>query len=90
MSQFFSSLHNRDISMWTIVSGIPYGEVMAHERKEEAMNIYAEIENLKGIAETLTDIQREFDDREIDLSEAISRVNKARDILEDITSDLEV
>lgn len=63
---------------------------MAHERKEEAMNIYAEIENLKGIAETLTDIQREFDDREIDLSEAISRVNKARDILEDITADLEV
>ena len=54
------------------------------------MNIYAEIENLKGIAETLTDIQREFDDREIDLSEAISRVNKARDILEDITADLEV
>ena len=54
------------------------------------MNIYAEIENLKGIAETLTDIQREFDDREIDFSEAITRVNKARDILEDITADLEV
>lgn len=54
------------------------------------MNIYAEIENLKGIAEILTDIQREFDDREIDLSEAITRINKARDILEDITSDLEV
>lgn len=76
--------------MWTIVGGMTYREVMAHERKEEAMNIYAEIENLKGIAEILTDIQREFDDREIDLSEAIARINKARDILEDITAELEV
>ena len=54
------------------------------------MNIYAEIENLKGIAETLTDIQREFDDREIDLSEAIARINSARDTLSDIAADLEV
>jgi len=54
------------------------------------MNIYAEIENLKGIAEILTDVQREFDDREIDLSEAIARINSARDTLSDIAADLEV
>lgn len=54
------------------------------------MNIYADIENLKGIAETLTDIQREFDDREIDLSEAIKRINYARDTLSDIAAELEV
>ena len=54
------------------------------------MNIYAEIENLKGIAEILTDVQREFDDREIDFSEAIKRINSARDTLSDIAADLEV
>lgn len=54
------------------------------------MNIYADIENLKGVAETLTDIQREFDDREIDLSEAITRINDARDTLTDIVSDLNI
>jgi hypothetical protein len=54
------------------------------------MNIYADIENLKGIAETLTQIQRDLDDREIDFSEAIKRVNSARDILSDITAELEV
>jgi hypothetical protein len=76
--------------MWTIVGGMTYRDGHGTRTKGNAVNIYAEIENLKGIAEILTDIQREFDDREIDLSEAITRINKARDILEDITSDLEV
>lgn len=54
------------------------------------MNIYADIEKLKGIAEDLTQIQREFDDREIDLSEAIKQINYARESLNDVAADLEV
>jgi len=76
--------------MWTIVSGIPYRGGIGTRTKGTAMNIYAEIENLKGIAEILTDVQREFDDREIDFSEAIKRINSARDTLSDIAADLEV
>jgi hypothetical protein len=76
--------------MWTIIGGMTYRERIGKRTKGTAMNIYAEIENLKGIAETLTDVQREFDDREIDFSEAIKRINSARDTLSDIAADLEV
>ena len=76
--------------MWTILGGMTYRERIGTRMKGTAMNIYAEIENLKGIAEILTDVQREFDDREIDLSEAIARINSARDTLSDIAADLEV
>lgn len=74
--------------MWTIVGGIPYLEVMA-TRERTAMNIYADIEMLKSVVEDLTNIQGEFDDREIDFSEAIARINSARATLSDITADIE-
>jgi hypothetical protein len=63
---------------------------MAATTKGKAMNIYADIEKLKGIAEELTDIQRDFDERYVDLSEAIKRINYARESLTDVAADLEV
>lgn len=54
------------------------------------MNIYPDIEKLKGIVEDLNTIQAQFDDREIDFSEAIARINDARSTLSDVESDLEI
>ena len=76
--------------MWTILTVIPYRDGHGKRTKGNAVNIYAEIENLKGIVETLTDIQRGFDDREVDLTDAIASINAARDTLSDITADLEL
>jgi len=53
------------------------------------MNIYPDIEKLKGVVQTLTAIQVEFDDREIDFSTAIDLINDARGTLEDVVADIE-